>query len=45
MAGFAFAATLAYGQIWLGLKSAKAILGKALRTVMIKNWIDRLLMC
>lgn len=36
-AGFAFAAALMYGQIWLGLKFAKAIFGAALRTVMVKN--------
>ena len=36
-AGVAFAVALAYGQVWLGLKFAKAIFGKALRAVMVKN--------
>lgn len=37
VAGIGFAYALAYGQVWLGLKLAKAVFKQALRQVMIKN--------
>lgn len=37
VAGIGFACALAYGQVWLGLRLAKAVFGKALRAVMVKH--------